>query len=145
MFGSGMSTKTGSTMYTMNGIQEQVGAWLTAASTTACTYVLCMRATADKANTTGAVDLTLVYGQVRTAGLDDVVRMRRDGYTARYRFMEFIHRYRCLLPPSSLVGKNEKEAVYLILQQQGIRHTHNYQMGLNTVFVREPLYATGIV
>ncbi|XP_065213017.1 unconventional myosin-XV isoform X2 [Planococcus citri] len=98
-------------------------------------FVRCIKPNSEKAAM--KFDMPVVLEQLRYSGMLETIRIRKLGYPVRMKFMEFVERYRYLLPTRMCTprGAPARELCHIILENHG----EDYQLGTTRVFLRENL------
>ncbi|CAG2205748.1 unnamed protein product [Mytilus edulis] len=81
-------------------------------------------------------DEKVVLNQLQSAGIDDITRIRRDGFQSRMPFDKFLQMCQifreCAIIPE---GTNQKQTIENILQACKV-HTNSYEIGRTKVFMK---------
>uniref|UniRef100_A0A669C140 Myosin VIIAa n=1 Tax=Oreochromis niloticus TaxID=8128 RepID=A0A669C140_ORENI len=87
-------------------------------------------------------DRELCVRQLRYSGMMETIRIRRAGYPIRYTFVEFVDRYRVLMPgvkPEDLRGTCERIAEAVLGRDD------DWQMGKTKIFLKVLLHAASFL
>ncbi|KAG8445369.1 hypothetical protein GDO86_010234 [Hymenochirus boettgeri] len=80
----------------------------------------------------------LCVRQLRYSGMMETIRIRKAGYPIRYNFSEFFHRYRTLLPISSLNRKKENNLQGCIDIIEAVIGKHeDWKVGKTKLFLKD--------
>ncbi|XP_028967897.1 unconventional myosin-XV-like [Galendromus occidentalis] len=99
-------------------------------------FIRCLKPNTEK--TAMKFDMPLVLEQIRYSGLIDTVKIRKIGYPIRFKFLQFVDRYRCLLADEIDRTASPRDVCHRILEQFSSEE-NQYQLGNTKVFLREPL------
>lgn len=99
-------------------------------------YVRCIKPNTKKAS--NHFDDQQVLTQLRYLGMLDIIRIRREGFPVHMAFLEFIHRYRCLLKKSKIPA-DPQIAVKFVLQTLNMPEME-WQIGKSKVFLRDKVH-----
>ena len=107
-------------------------------------YIRCLKPNGDK--TPMKFDMPVVLEQLRYTGMLETIRIRKAGFPARMKYLQFVRRYRCLLHGRDPRGAPTKEVARVILDsmQPSLRARKEsrrelYALGAHKVFLRESL------
>ncbi|KAK7945215.1 hypothetical protein WMY93_000943 [Mugilogobius chulae] len=94
-------------------------------------FIVCLRSNDEKKEM--HFDPELVKRQVHNTGLLQMVLMQKAGYSAKYRFKDFVEKFRMLLPKGA--PPTPKHISHLLVKMKLDKST--YQIGKTKVFLKE--------
>ncbi|MCL4130765.1 UNVERIFIED_CONTAM: hypothetical protein GTU68_020752 [Idotea baltica] len=98
-------------------------------------YVRCIKPNHNKAP--DSFDEALVMDQLKYLGMNDIIRIRREGYPVHLSFQEYIERYFCLWHRRRF--KDIKIHVGDIMKEQKLS-PKDWQVGKSKIFMRQKIY-----
>lgn len=119
--------------------KEQLGTLMSLLNSTEPHYVRCIKPNSEKVP--DRFDAPLCFGQLRSAGLLEVCRIRKIGYPVRKTFTEFVRRYWPLAYGQANTSSSPEE-LGAILEESGLLTHGEWQIGTTKVFMRNAQFDT---
>jgi myosin heavy subunit len=90
----------------------------------------CIKPNAEKSN---KIDRNYLLHQLKCCGIIEAIRIRKNGYSHRFTFLQFYNRYRVLVGGD----RRGKEFCEWLLMKIAKGNQSVYQLGLSKVFLKE--------
>ena len=121
--------------------RKQLNNLLTTINSTRPHYIRCLKP--HPAKKPNMFSVTEVMNQLRSSGVLETVKIRREGYSVRMPFDQFYHKFKILLPPAQQKGST-KEEMRVSCEEiiKSVRFDKvKAQIGKSTVFLRHYAYS----
>lgn len=84
------------------------------------------------------LDSKLLHDQIRQSAMIETIIVRKNGYSVRPKYAQFVSRYHSLLTSQLPRGTPSKEITRLILEKR-FPNGEGYKFGFSKIFLKEPL------